>query len=196
MAWWNRIEKPPLAVVATLFLVGVLVLLCLLKLWSFRSGFAQEVDNLNPKTARLLGFVESEEELKTAAYAVEGVLDELVYSSEVDLATTEAALQKQVRGVMSAARLSVSSSQILPTRADESLERLNLEISVTGDIEALDGALESLRGLRPVVLVESITIKPLRIRASRGSKRSADPSVDPRKLSARLRLQSLRLQSR
>ena len=102
-------------------------------------------------------------------------------------------MQQKVREVMAAAGLSVSGSQILPSRKVEGFERLNLNITVERNIGSLEEAIGSLRALRPLVLVESANIKPQRAKRSRRGVEAAPQSEDQRKLSVRFQLLSLRL---
>ena len=102
-------------------------------------------------------------------------------------------MQQEIREVMTGAGLSVSGSQILKARQTEGFEQINLDITVEGNIGSLDEAIASLRVLRPLVLVESVNIKPLRTRITRRGRETEPQLEDQRKLSARFRLLSLRL---
>ena len=82
----------------------------------------------------------------------------------------------------------------MPARVIDGLDRLSLDITAEGNIDALDEALASLGVMRPLVLVRSVTIKPSRSR--RRSRRTESESVatgDPRKLTARFQVFALRL---
>jgi hypothetical protein len=76
-------------------------------------------------------------------------------------------------------------------------DRLRLDITAEGNIEALDGALASLESLRPLVFVDSLKVTPIRSRnQNRGRLQGVEEdsgSEDPRRLTARLQLFSLRL---
>ena len=125
-----------------------------------------------------------------------GSLQSQAYTADRDSATTAAAMQQNIRELMITAGLSVSGSQILPARKDEGFDRLSLDISAEGNIDALDDALSGLEDMRPLVFVESVKIKPVRSRPTR--KRRGEPEVilegDPRKLTEQFHLFSLRLQ--
>jgi general secretion pathway protein M len=175
--------------------VGCLVLLALylvVVFWLLRQTYAHSIDNLTPRTARLQGLIDSEAQLADAAARVEDNLSELTWPGGRDTAMTAADLQQQVRDSIVAAGLTVSGSQILPAQAEHGFERLVLNITATGDIESLDEAIVSLRELRPVVLIETATVRP--VRARRTSRRGGDAGgKEERLLSINMRLVSLRL---
>ena len=173
--------------------VVILILMVIGDLWLARQEYAKNIENITPRTARLSGFIQSEKQLAVAASKVDGVLATLAYPSTRDGALTAAAMQQETREVMSSAGLSVAGSQILPSRELDGFERLNLNITVVGNINSVDEAIGNLRELRPLVLVESINIKPLRVRNSRKGKEAAPPLEDQRKITVRFRLLSLRL---
>lgn len=188
-----RAERTTAVVGLSLFCLLALVLYVIGNFWLMRQEYAGEIDNITPRTARLLGFIHSEEQLAAAAHQVNQVLEEVAYFDGKDSAMTAASMQQQVREVMAAAGLSVSGSQILPRRKIEGFEQLNLNITVEGDIGSLDEAIGSLRVLRPLVLIQSVNIKPLRIRNTRRGAEKAPESEDQRMLSVRFHLLSLRL---
>jgi len=158
-----------------------------------RQEYAGDIENITPRTARLLGFIQTEEQFAIAASGVKGVLGELAYSDGRDSAMTAASMQQKIREVMTAAGLSVLGSQVLRARQIDGFEQINLDITVEGNIGSLDEAVTNLGVLSPLVLVESVNIKPLRTRNSRRGKEATPPLEDQRKLSARFRLISLRL---
>jgi len=191
-----RADRPTIVVGSSLGLVLLLALYLVLQLWFLRQGFADEIETIEPRTARLLGMVESVDQLNLASGAAGNTLAELVYPADQDSATTAAALQQNVRELMTAAGLSVSGSQILPQRKSESFDRLSLDITAEGNIDALDEALSSLESMRPLVFVESVKLQPQRM-STRRRGRFAQPEItgegDPRRLVARFQLFSLRL---
>ena len=97
---------------------------------------------------------------------------------------------------MAGAGLSVSGSQILPTRKADGFDRLSLDISAQGNVDALDEALLSLELMRPLVLVESLSVKPVRERRRSRSRQREPVAAEPgdqRQLTVRFQLISLRL---
>jgi general secretion pathway protein M len=191
-----RADRPTIVVGFTLGLVALLALYWILQFWFLRSGFVAEIESIQPRTARLLGIVESFDQLELASSGVGGVLRDLTYPAERDSATTAAAMQQDIRELMVDAGLSVSGSQILPVRKAAGFDRLSLDITAEGNIDELDDAFSSLDELRPLVFTESVTVKPIRVRRSnrRGAVEEDNSNgEDPRKLTARFHLFSLRL---
>lgn len=191
----SRIKADRTTVVVGLSLscVVILVLIVIGDFWFMHQEYAKDIENITPRTARLSGFIQSEKQLAVAASKVEGTLATLAYPSTSDGALTAASMQQEIREVMASAGLSVSGSQILPSREVEGFERLNLNITVVGNIGSVDEAISNMRELRPLVLVKSMNIKPLRVRNSRKGKEAAPPLEDPRKITVRFHLLSLRL---
>lgn len=195
-----RLDRTNIVVGGSLGLLLVLVLYWLLQFWFMRQGFADEIETIEPKTSRLLGIMESADKLAVAADTAKARVQELAYAPDRDAAATAAAMQQNIRELMTGAGLSISGSQILPQLKSAEFDRLRLDITAEGNIEALDGALANLESMRPLVFVESLKVTPLRSRnQNRGRLRGREPlpgdvsTEDPRRLTARLQLFSLRL---
>ncbi len=180
-----------LVVGGTFALVAVVVLYVLASLWGIRQGYAEHIDRVEPRTARLLGVQEREEDLAAAFTRANAQLAELAYPANGDTAMTAAAMQQSVRNVMTEAGFTVSGSQILPERREGDLLELRLDVTAVGSIDALAQTLDDLRAARPLVIIESVTIKPGRVRrSSDGTPRAGE---DRRPLSARFKMVSLRM---
>jgi general secretion pathway protein M len=188
-------DRPTIVAGSTLGFIVVLVVYWLLQLWLLRSDFGAEIESIEPRTARLLGIAESFDQLKRASSGADAALQDLTYSSDRDSPTTAAAMQRDIRELMVNRGLSVSGSQILPVRKSTGFDRLSLDITAQGNIDELDQAFAGIRALRPLVFVESVDVKPMRARRSRRAKVEEDSAAegDPRKLTARFQLFSLRL---
>ena len=187
-----KADRPTIVVGTCIGLVGLVVLACIIYFLSLRQEFAREISSIEPRTARLLGILESAEALEEASAAAQLSLRDLAFPSGRDSASVAASLQQSVRELMADAGMSVTGSQILATRSADGYERLTLDITGEGNIEALDVALAELELMRPLVFVESLKIKPLRAR--RGNAPAAGDGGDPRRLSASFQLFALRLQ--
>jgi general secretion pathway protein M len=188
-----RADRPTIVVGLSLLCLVVPILFVIGDLLLMRQAYVGEIDKITPRAARLLGLIESEESLTQSASGMAEVLATSAYSSDVDSATTAASMQQMVREVMTSAGLSVSGSQILPGENTEGFENLNLDITVVGNINAVEEALSNLRMIRPLVLVESVTIKKLRATRTRAAQKAKPKKTDERMLSVRLRLLSMRL---
>lgn len=192
-----KATRPNIVVGCSLGLIALFAFYWILHFWMLRQEFAGEIEAVQPRTARLLGIMESFDQLDTATGQVGSTLRELTYPANRDTATTAAAMQQDIRELMTTAGLSITGSQILPARADDGLDRLSLDITAEGNIDALDEAFASLGAMRPLVFVRSVTIKPARSRArNRRSEPQSPAAGDPRKLTARFQVFSLRLMDR
>jgi general secretion pathway protein M len=190
-----KADRPTIVVGSTLGLVGLLALYWILQFWFLRSDFVAEIESIQPRTARLLGIAESFDQLELASNGADVVLQDLTYPADRDSPTTAAAIQRDIRELMVNAGLSVSGSQILPVRKFTGFDRLSLDITAEGNIDELDQTFADIEALRPLVFVESVSVKPIRVRRSRRAKVVEDNASedDPRKLTARFQLFSLRL---
>jgi hypothetical protein len=195
-----RADRSTIVVGCSVGLVLVLVLYWVLHFWFLRQGFAEEIEAIEPRTARLLGIMESVSQLEQASTEAQSRLRELAYGADRDSATVAAAMQQNIRDLMTGSGLSITGSQILPQRTSDEFDRLSLDITAEGNIDALDTALSSLESMRPLVFVESLKVSPLRGRSraptkgrGRGAQAENAGDGDPRRLTARLQLFSLRL---
>lgn len=190
-----RADRSTIVVGCSLGLVLLLVLYWVLHFWFLRQGLVDEIDTIEPRTARMLGIMQSATQLEVASSEASSRLRELAYGADRDSAATAAAMQQEIRELMTGAGLSISASQILPQRKSEGFDRLRLDITAEGSIESLDAALSGLEAMRPLVFVEGLKLNPERS-GGRGRGRQAEAAVigDPRKLTARFQLLSLRLQ--
>lgn len=187
-----RADRPTIVVGTCAGFASILVLACIVYFLSMRQEFVREIESIEPRTARLLGILESAGKLEAASAAAQARLRDLAFPSGRDSATVAASLQQNVRELMNDAGISVTGSQILATRSADGYDRLTLDITGEGNIEALDNTLAELELMRPLVFVESLKIKPVRMR--RGSAQTAPEGEDPRRLNARFQLFALRMQ--
>lgn len=162
MNWLNTYRRSAVVVVLTLLLPVILVLYLVTDFWVMRRGYQNEIDRLQPRIARIYGLMESEEQLKVSAGRLSLQVSNLVYPPTEDSATVSAALQKNVREIMTEAGLTVSNSRILPVVQEENFDRIGLSLTASGGLEALDEALWDLSNYVPLLLIETIDVKPKR----------------------------------
>lgn len=195
MKWNIRADRTTIVVGSSLGILLLLVLYWVLHFWVLRQGFVEDIATIEPRTARMLGIMQSATQLEEASTAASNSLQELAYAAERDSAATAAAMQQEIRELMTGAGLSISGSQILPARKFEGFDRMQLDITAEGNIEALDAALSGLEALRPLVFVEALKVNPVRTSTrARGRQPEVVVVGDPRKVTARFQLFSLRLQ--
>lgn len=188
-------NRSTLVVGASVGLFAIVILYCVSSLWILRQGYSEKIDSIAPRTARLLGMLETEEQLDAADRKAASILDELAYPALRDAATTGAAMQKDVRELMMESGMSISGSQVLPRQADAGFDRLTLEVTADGNTEALEGTLAALELMRPLVLVSSLSVKPARAARRRSNEPLIIASGDTRKMTVKFKLISLRLKN-
>ena len=124
--------------------------------WRKHQWAQNELDRIAPRYARLLGLQQHAQELDERLVAAQRQLTQYVYPAEVDATQAGNDAQQRVRSVLSAAGLTVVSSQVLPTKVEQGFERIALAVQVEGELIHLQSALAVIPGLTPVVLIDGI----------------------------------------
>jgi general secretion pathway protein M len=131
-------------------------------LLGLRYIYQSDIENLIPRIARLQGLIGHESQLSDASAQGGEEVAKLVYPASGDAATVSAGLQTSVRQILVDAGLTVSNSQVLPVREKENLDYISIRLTVEGDLPGLDAALAGIAEFRPLLLVESLEMKPVR----------------------------------
>lgn len=183
---WQQMDHRTLGIVGLTVAVPVVIVIYLLAtFWMLRLDYQGEIDRLEPRIARLRGLAESEAVLKASSGQVGSRIVDLVYPQTQDRAAVAADLQKNVRELMAATGLTVSNSRLLGPQGDEEFDRIGLSITVSGSMASLDTTLEELAAFTPLLLVETLEVRPNR--ASRRSTEAAQQTI-----TATMQLLSLR----
>lgn len=183
---WQQMDRKMLGIVGLTLAVPVVILIYILAtLWMLRLDYQDEINRLEPRIARLSGLVESEAVLKASSGKVGSRIVDLVYPNTQDRAAVAADLQKNVRELMAASGLTVSNSRILGPQGDEEFDRIGLSLTVTGSMASLDATLEELAAFTPLLLIETLEIRP-----NRASRRSAE--IAAQTVTANMQVLSLR----
>lgn len=185
MNWIKTHQRSALICCLTLLLPALLYLNVLFGALGLRSEYVSDIENLEPRIARLQGLKEYEEQLQSSSVAVQQQATKLAYPVTADKAGVAANLQADIRQLMTDAGLSVSNSQVLPVREEEKFDYIGVKLTVDGDVAALDAALAELANVSPVIVVESLDVWP-----KRSSRRKDAPAVQ--EITASIRLLSLR----
>ncbi|TXS91329.1 general secretion pathway protein GspM [Parahaliea maris] len=170
MSWFRDNRRDAVFVAITVALPLFLFVYFALQLLSVRAGYQADIERVAPRVARLEGIRQRENELKQALSSVDGTVTNLVYPPGRDRASVAATMQKDVREILIDAGLAVANSQILPDDSDEGFEVVRLDVTVSGDLSALDVALAGLSAYRPRLMIESLDIWP-----ERATRRNQDP---------------------
>ena len=160
---WLRSHKRVAWVCGLTLLLPLFVYLnTLFALWEMRSSYQSDIDNLMPRVARLQGITGYESQLRDSAALGRKEVEKLVYPASGDRATVAAELQTNARQIFSGAGLTVSNSQVLPLREQEDFDYISIRLTVEGDLSDLDAAMSGIAEFRPLLLVESLDMRPLR----------------------------------
>jgi len=122
----------------------------------------QQLDDLAPRYARLLGMQAQQGEITQALQSIAAVKAEHVYPGEIDATQTGNALQQRLRDALTRAGLSVLSSQVRvvpnPDTEPAPYQRIDVLVSVDGSWEAVQMALLATAELRPSVWLDDVRI--------------------------------------
>lgn len=112
-----------------------------------------------PRYARLTGLKNSGANLASAVERARELETVYIYAAEIDSNQTGNDAQQRIRSLLSAAGMSISSSQVLPSKQERGLEHIQLSVRADGDIVALHSALAGLVEQRPVVLIDALNVQ-------------------------------------
>ncbi len=146
----------------TLLVPMLLYVNTLLGVWGLYSDAQSDINNLTPRIARQDGLIEYEDELRDASGVASREVATLVYPAARDAASVSTTLQSNIRQIFSDAGLTVSNSQVLPVREKQHFNYINVALTVQGDLSGVDAALTDIAAFRPLLLVESLEMRPLR----------------------------------
>ncbi len=114
---------------------------------------------IEPRYARLAGLKASAESLAAAESRARELEALYTHPSDQDANQIGNDAQQRVRSLLSAAGMTISSSQVLPSKEEAGLERIPLSVRAEGDIVALQGALVGIAEHRPGVLIDGVNIQ-------------------------------------
>ena len=166
------------ALLALLPLAALAVYLLEQHAWAQR-----QIDELEPRHARLAGLAASHDALAAAGTTARERLAEFVYPVTQDLTQAGNDAQQRVRTLFTGAGLQVVSSQVLPARDERQFDRIPVSVRTEGEIDGLQRALAALAEQTPAILLDSLTIQTVAL---------ARPEAAPR-LGSQFTLSVLRL---
>ncbi len=160
---WLRLHRRSAFVCLTTFALVLLAYAYLLStLWGVGRDAQAEAERLEPRISRMLGLMGKEVELAEVSGQAELMLSDYVYPATGDETALAAAVQANVRQILTQAGLSISKSQVMQSREQGEFSRVGLRITASGELEALDTALAEIAQFRPVLLIESLEVWPTR----------------------------------
>ena len=162
MNWIESHQRSAWICGLTLLVPLLLYLNVLLGVWGVGHAYQSDIDNLMPRITRLRGLIGYESQLRDASTRSGEEVARLAYPVEGDAATASASLQTNVRKILTEAGLTVSNSQVLAVREKENFDYISIRLTVEGDLSGIDAALTGIARFRPLLLVESLEIRPVR----------------------------------
>ena len=93
------------------------------------------------------------------------------FSTRDTEALTSADLQKFIKTAISKAGGQLTSTQVLPGRNEDGLNRVTVKVRMSGDIEALRSVLHDIESSVPVMIVNQIDIRPVRGKRNRKTRK-------------------------
>jgi len=185
---WLHSHRRTASICGLTLLLPVLVYLSLLSsAWGLRADYVEQIEDLKPRIARMRGLLQVEDELRGSARDAQQKRTRLVYPASADQSAVAASLQTDIRRLMRDAGLSVSDSQVMPVREEDSFDYISVKLTVSGDLASLDRALADLAEFKPLVIVESADIWPTRVaRSERDETQEVTASLQLLSLRARI----------
>lgn len=120
---------------------------------------AHLTDFVEPRYARLAGLKASAEALAAANVGASELEALYTYAADQDSNQIGNDAQQRVRSLLTAAGMTISSSQVLPSKEELGMERILLSVRAEGDLVALQGALVGITEQRPAVLLDALNIQ-------------------------------------
>jgi hypothetical protein len=159
MMWLRSHRRSAWICGLTLLIPFVFYANSLFGLWDVRQAYQSDIDDLIPRIARQYGLIGHEDELRKSSNVGSKEIAKLAYPASTDAATASAALQTNVREVLSSAGLTVSNSQVLPVREKEHFDYISVKLTVQGELSELNSALTDIAAFKPLLLVEALEVR-------------------------------------
>ena len=177
MSWLQTHRRSAWICGLTLLVPLLLYLNALLGLWGARHAYQSDIDFLKPRIARLRGLIGHESQLRDSATLANREVVKLIYPASGDRAATAATLQTSVRQSLSDAGLSISNSQVLPVREEGDFDYIGIRLTVAGELAGLDAALTGIAQYMPLLLVESLEVRPDRARRGQAQRQTVTATL-------------------
>lgn len=180
--------RPHFSIGTTLLLIGTLLLLALVPVWSAWSRYVANTAHLEPRIARLAGLEQVDQSIHHAAAAARENLRQLAFPAEMQSAQVGTAMQQIIRQQAASADLKITNSQTAPPRLREGHEEITVTVSAQGTVEELQKMLLGLQQESPRLVVSKLQLQPVNMRRARNA-----PPIQ--QLNIQLSIAAARLQS-
>ena len=168
ISWFRQHRRVAVMIGLTLAVPLYFYLKTLFGLIGLGIEYRGERHRLEPRLARLEGLLLKEAEVAEQSGLAAEALRAQVYADGQDPSTLAAAVQADVRQIFAGAGMSISNSQVLPTRQVENFDLVAVKLTVSGSLSSLDAALIGVAAHQPRMLVETIDAFPGRSSSRRG----------------------------
>lgn len=168
----NQNRERWIAVAILILLIGLIYLVVVTPLISIASSYQETIDDLEFKLERdrrlalqkatVLRRVDEIKSLQTAN-------DNLFSRESAALATAD--LQKLVKSTIITAGGDLTSTQVLPSQEEEQFLRIGIRVRMSGNIEVLKSVLFELESTKPILIIDNLTIRPIRGRRNRKTRK-------------------------
>ena len=149
---------------AVVLAVTAMVLLLPLALLGYEmaqrhQGAQSQLDELEPRYARLLGLEAQGTEMADVLERAQAARAKYVYPASQDATQAGNAAQQRVRDIFSSAGLQVISSQVLPPKEEKGFDRIPLAVRTEGEWLAVQSALAVLSSQVPIIVINELDLQ-------------------------------------
>lgn len=140
-------------------LLAALVSLAAVSAIEFHDRTRKELESIEPRYARMLGYTNERQSLHKAAATVSAAIAEHVYPVDKDVSQAGNDAQQRVRDLLVRGGLDVSSIQLLPARNLERFDRIPIGVRAEGTLLSLQSTLAALPMSVPTLFVEGFALQ-------------------------------------
>ena len=154
-----KISRQTLVLLLTLVILALPLVFAGLYVYERHLAIEDQLSELEPRFARLLGLSQSKSELALAEERVKVLLAEYAYPDTQDASQAGNAAQQRIRTLFAHAGVDVIASQIAQPKQEKEFDRIGLNVRVEGDLATIQSAMVVLAGVKPAILVEGLTLQ-------------------------------------
>lgn len=129
--------------------------------WQKHLWAQKQLEQLEPRHARLLGLQASKDTLAQAEDAAKTQLARQVYPATQDAAQAGNDAQQRIRTLFADSKLDIASIQVLPPKEQKSFDRIGVMLRVEGDLVGIQNAMTLLETQSPTVWIEAAAIQTI-----------------------------------
>lgn len=118
----------------------------------------QTIADIEPRYERLLGILQSEQDMQQTFARSQQLLQAYTYPANVDASQIGPDTQQTLRSAFANRNMTIVSSQVLEEQEADSLTAIPIEVQMQGNLLGLRDGLMALSSSRPLVQVDSIRV--------------------------------------